>query len=262
MLEIKSVTCGYKKKKQTRNVVNNLSFSFMEGEILCMLGANGIGKTTLFKSILGGLPLLKGDILVNGQSIIGLSKQERARYIAYVPQSHTPPFPYNVLDVVLMGRAAHLSAVSSPGAKDVMIAEDALERLGIIHLKNRIYTELSGGERQLVLIARALAQETQILLMDEPTSNLDYGNQIRVLQEIRKLAKDGRGVMFTSHYPDHAFLCASKVVVLKNADEHMEGYCNEIITEETMRDIYRIDTKIMKAEMKSGEEMNFCIPYL
>lgn len=262
MLEIKNVACGYKKNKKTRRVVSNLSFSLREGEILCMLGANGIGKTTLFRSILGAISLLEGDILVNERSIVGLSKQERARYIAYVPQSHIPPFPYKVLDVVLMGRAAHLSAVSSPAEKDLRIARDALERLGIVKLEDRTYTELSGGERQLVLIARALAQETQILLMDEPTSNLDYGNQIRVLQEIKRLARGGKGILFTSHYPDHAFICGGKAVVLKNENEHMTGYCNEIITEETMREIYRIDTKVMETEMKNGEKMNFCVPYL
>ena len=262
MLEITNASCGYKNKHHIRYVIKNLDFNLSPGEILCMLGSNGIGKTTLFRSVLGSLQLLGGDIRIDGTSLLTMTKQDRAKLISYVPQSHTPPFPYKVLDVVLMGRAVHINSVSAPKKKDIAIAMGALERLQIISLSERIYTQISGGERQLVLIARALVQDTKYLLMDEPTSNLDYGNQIRVLKVIKMLAREGKGVLFTSHYPDHAFLCDSNVVIIESESAYQKGYCKEVINEEIMKNIYQIDTKVIEAENKNGEKVNYCIPFL
>ena len=152
--------------------------------------------------------------------------------VGYVPQAHTPPFPFTVLDVVAMGRTAHLGPFASPGKEDIAIAEDSLARLGISALTERVYTEISGGERQMVLIARALTQQPQLLIMDEPTSNLDYGNQVRVLEQVCRLAQDGLGVVMTSHFPDQAFLCSATVALLRRTGGIVVGTAAEVITEE------------------------------
>ena len=196
ILEVKAASFGYAK----RTVLRNISFKVATGEFLCLLGPNGVGKTTLFKSILGFLDVRAGEVTLDGQNIKKWSKPRLAKAIGYVPQAHTPPFPYTVLDVILMGRMAHLGLFSSPSREDVKIAEESLEKLSISFLKNMTYTEISGGERQMVLIARAITQKPQLLILDEPTSNLDYGNQVRVLLQIRKLSDQGISILMTSPF--------------------------------------------------------------
>ena len=194
---------GYRQRHGVKEVLRDLSFDWDKGDLLCILGANGAGKTTLYRTMLGLLPVLKGKIMIDGQELHAYGAPVLAKKIAYVPQYHNPPFPYRVFDVVLMGRGAHISNIGTPSEEDCRIAQQMLERMGISGLRDEIYTQISGGERQLVLIARALTQQTDYLLMDEPTSNLDFGNQIRVLKEIRKLADEGMGICLTSHYPEH-----------------------------------------------------------
>jgi iron complex transport system ATP-binding protein len=252
-LEIKRVICGY----GARTVLKDISVSVHNGEILCLLGPNGVGKTTLFKTILGFLKLQGGEILLNGENIRLWPRERLARAIGYVPQVHTPPFPFTVWDVVTMGRTAHLGVFASPSKKDVLIAEQALETLNIGFLRDRIYTEISGGERQMVLIARALTQEPKLLVMDEPTSNLDFGNQIRVLQQIKELAGRGLGVIMTSHFPDHAFLCSTKIALLLKDKGFITGEADEVVTEENMRAAYGVKVKIIN----SGD-VKACIPVL
>ena len=176
ILELRGLSCGYGRRKVLSDV--NLSVA---GENLCLLGPNGVGKTTLFRTILGAIEPMGGEVLVDGKSIVAQSRRQRARLMAYVPQAHTAPFPFHVIDVVLTGRTAHISLTSAPSRHDEEVARAALERMGIADLDDRPYTELSGGERQLVLIARALAQEPRVLIMDEPSSHLDFGNQARLL---------------------------------------------------------------------------------
>jgi iron complex transport system ATP-binding protein len=252
-LEIKNVLCSYGAKK----IVDGLSFDVESGDIVCLLGPNGVGKTTLFKTMLGFLKLRSGEINLDGRSLFALSQKERAIKIGYVPQSHTPPFPFSVLQVVLMGRTAHLGLYASPSKKDTEVAEMALEELGISFLRDRVYTEISGGERQMVLIARALVQEPEVLFMDEPTSNLDFGNQIRVLNQIRRLAASGLGIVMTTHFPDHAFLCSSKVVLMQRGYLYKYGTAEEIITEKNLRSAYGIDVCI--TDTTAGKS---CVPVL
>jgi iron complex transport system ATP-binding protein len=152
-----------------------------------------------------------------------MGAKARARLIGYVPQSHAPPFPFKALDVVTMGRTAHISLFSAPSKNDVEIAEASLESVGAAHLADRVYTEISGGERQLVLIARALAQQPQTLIMDEPTANLDFGNQVKTLALIGRLAEMGLAIILTTHFPEHAFMCSSKVAMIKNRDVFMQA---------------------------------------
>lgn len=263
MLTVNHAICGYHMLGQPEKVVlQDISFGVRRGDVLCILGANGSGKTTLFKSILGIIPLLGGDILLDGQDIGSLSRQAVARKIGYVPQSHIPPFPFTVLQIVVMGRVSHLPLFAAPTKKDYKIAMDALETLGIAHLAEDIYTEISGGERQLTLIARALAQQADLLIMDEPTSNLDFGNQIRVLRQIDRLAKSGIGVILTTHYPNHVFLCASSVAVIKGRQDFVIGGVEEIVTQQLLEEIYGIDVSIVKTESPAGQAVKSVIPYL
>ena len=224
MLEIQNAVCGYRRGKKTKTVIEGISLSVDRGEIMCILGANGIGKTTLFRSVLGGIPLLSGSVNVDGRDLSGMSIRERARKIGYVPQSHTPPFPFTVMQVAVMGRTAHMQMFATPSAGDLEAAERALALMGIDHLKDEPYTEISGGERQLVLNREGhRPQESDYLIMDEPTSNLDFGNRIRVLRRVRQLAETGRGVIMTTHDPDHAFSVASKVSCDKERPRLCDG---------------------------------------
>lgn len=256
-LELSSVECGYGRKI----VVNGISFAVSSGEILCILGPNGVGKTTLFKSLLGFLNLRAGDILADGESVRGWSRKRFARSIGYVPQAHNTPFPFTVSDVILMGRTAYFGTFSTPSKEDRKIAEQMLEALEIENLRDRLFTELSGGERQMVLIARALAQKPKILVMDEPTSNLDFGNQIRVLRRIKMLSQNGLGVVMTSHFPDHAFLCSSRVALLRRGGFQI-GAPDEIVTEENLRDIYGISVKIAEVSIGNGIGVKTCVPLI
>jgi len=257
-LDIINAYCGYKDKC----ILKDINLKIEDGEILCILGPNGVGKTTLLKSILGFLKIQSGEIFLNEKRINNCSNVELANVIAYVPQVHTPPFPYEVLDVVVMGKTVHLGYFKSPSKSDYKIAEDMLEKLGITYLKDSIYTEISGGERQLVLIARALVQDPKILIMDEPTSNLDYGNQIKVLRQINLLSQMGISIIMTSHFPEHAFLCSAKIALIeKNSVIHL-GSADEIVTEKNMKSAYGITVKIGDFMKDNGEMVKTCIPIM
>jgi len=254
-LEIKHLQCSYGEKV----IIEDFSASTESGEILCLLGPNGIGKTTLFKTILRFLPTNKGSVLIDGKDVKTFSRREFAKLIGYVPQSHVPPFSFTVMDVVLMGRTAHLDAFGSPGKKDFTYVSDLMERLGISFLKNRSYTELSGGERQMVLIARALAQEPAFLMMDEPTSNLDFGNQVKVIQNIKALSKAGLGIIMTTHSPDHVFQCDANVVLMTQNKKYFYGHSSEILNEKTLTETYGVHIAILQ-DTYDKNSYNFCQP--
>lgn len=258
-LELKNLCCGY----GGRAILRDVSLSVGMGEVLCVLGPNGTGKTTLFKTILGLIDSLGGDLCIEGQSMKYWSRQRMARIMAYIPQAHNPPFPFKVLDVVTMGRTAHLGSFSSPAARDVEIARRAMVTLKISYLEDRVYTEISGGEKQLVLIARALAQEPRILVMDEPTSALDFGNQLKVLSHVRHLADRGLTIIMATHFPDQAFLYAHKVILLKGGVVYGMGDPNRTITEEALAELYGVDVRILNTGILSSfgqREIKVCLP--
>ena len=257
MLEVKNISCGY----GARTVVENVSFTLCTGELLCLLGPNGVGKTTLFRTILGSLQRIGGEILLNGKDVQRLNLRHLAHKIAYVPQAHTPPFPFRVIDVVTMGRTAHFCVFSSPTTKDVKIAEDALRTMNIEHLRESSYTEISGCERQLVLVARALAQQAELLVMDEPTSNLDFGNQIRVLEHIRTVVRTQQvSVILTTHSPNHALAYASKVAIIGRDKSFAVGAPEEMISEQYLRETYRVNAELFGIHTRQGKNVRFCIP--
>lgn len=258
IFEVRHADCGY----GAATILHDISLSISSGRILCLLGPNGVGKTTLFKSMLGFLKLKAGTVLVDGEDISTWSIKKTAKTIGYVPQVHTPPFPFTVLDVVAMGRVAHMGLFGTPGARDIAEAESALDKLGVLDFADKVYTEISGGERQMVLIARALAQHPKILVMDEPTSNLDFGNQIRVLTQIRSLADDGIAVVMTSHFPDHAFLCSTDVGLLKRDSTLTVGTAEDVVTEENLRSAYGVDVRIVREQIGENEWLKSCVPVL
>ena len=184
LVDVKNISFSY--DKDSPAVFENISFSIEKGDVLCVLGPNGTGKTTLIKCINGLHKVNEGEVYLNGSSIQTLSFKDISRMVGYIPQGHVPSFPFNVFDVVLMGRSPYLSITSSPKERDREIAMNALETLGIEDLKDKPYTNLSGGERQLVFLARVLAQEPDLLILDEPTNHLDFGNQIKLLEIIDK----------------------------------------------------------------------------
>ncbi len=242
ILEAAKLDIGYRKTKIGRDI----DLDIREGEVLCLLGPNGGGKTTLMKTLLSLLPALGGSIKLQGRDITRYSRAELAKIVGYVPQAGTNFFPFNVIDVVLMGRVAHIGLFASPGKKDVVAAEAALALLGMGHLRDRIYTEISGGERQLVLIARALAQEPRLLVMDEPTASLDFGNQLRVLDQITALAKRGMAVVLSTHDPDHVFLCGDRAALLRDGRLVALGPPVEVVTEQALAALYGVEVEVVE----------------
>ncbi len=240
-----------------RPVLENIDVLARDGEMLSVVGPNGVGKSTLFHCILGLLNGYKGKIAIDGRDIKGLGIKEMAQIIAYIPQSHYPSFNFSVFDMVLMGTTAHVSSISTPGKEQIRLVESSLERLGIQHLKNRGYTRISGGERQLVLIARALVQKTKVLILDEPTSNLDFGNQIRVLNQIKLLAKEGYTIIQSSHHPDQTFMFSDRILAIHNGKVLACGAPSEIVTKELMYQLYAVDIDVQSLYK---DRVRVCIP--
>jgi iron complex transport system ATP-binding protein len=240
-----------------RTVGDAVSFALESGEVMCLLGPNGGGKSTLLKTVLGLLPLQGGTIRVDGEDTADWTAQRRALSLGYVPQSGAGQFAYSVAEMVLMGRTAHHSAFAPPGAHDRAIAAEAMAALGISALAERDWLKISGGERQLALIARALAQQPRVLILDEPTANLDFGNQVRVLAEVRRLAAQGLAVIFATHHPEQAFACADKVAVLHAGRLERQGTPDAIITAETMRTVYGIEVDIVPV---ANSRLKICVP--
>lgn len=227
-------------------VGRGIDIEVAQGQVLCLLGPNGGGKTTLFKTMLGLLKPQQGDVRLNGAALTSLPRTEVARRIAYVPQAHTAHFPYRVIDMVLMGRTAHLGLFASPGRRDHEKAHEALNALGIESLAGTEYTRISGGQRQLALVARALAQDAPTLVMDEPTASLDFGNQVVVLEQIKKLARTGLSIVLSTHDPDHAFACADKVAILAGGGIAAYGTPKSVVTAKRLREIYGVNVRIEK----------------
>jgi iron complex transport system ATP-binding protein len=235
---------------------HDLNLAASAGRVLCLLGPNGSGKTTLFKTLLGLLPPRAGAVLLRGDVISTLKRDEIARRVAYVPQAHAAHFPFAVSDMVVMGRTAHQGVFAMPSAEDRTKAAAALARLGIADLADRDYTRLSGGQRQLVLIARALAQDAPAIVMDEPTASLDFGNQVLVLREIAGLARAGLAIVLSTHDPDHAFSIGDDVALLHEGSIMATGRPNDVLTPERLQRVYGVAVRV--AQLPGGQTV--CVP--
>ncbi len=238
-LTIENLSFSYGK----RPVLRQLSFTAQAGELLAILGPNGVGKTTLFKCVMGQERRYGGRILADGADLSALSPRDRAHRVAAIPQAHPLSFQYSAFDMVLMGTSHSLSPFAVPGERERGLARDAMERVNIAHLADRPFDHLSGGEQQLVFIARALAQQARILLMDEPTASLDYGNRLLVLQVARDLAREGYTVLLSTHDPQHALWFADRALALKEGRMLALGAPREVLTATLLEALYgrRID---------------------
>ena len=243
LFEIESVSFQYGRNL----VIDGLNLAVGTGGATALLGPNGSGKSTLLKLLLGLLQPHRGSIRLEGRDLAKIPRRELARLVAYVPQVHREAFGYTVFDVALMGRMPHTSFFSRYSVKDKAVVHDALRRLEIAHLENRPYTQISGGERQLTLIARALVQGARIFIMDEPSNSLDYGNQIRLLERIGGLADDGYTFLFSTHHPDHAMAIADRVVMMKKGKIVHDGAPQATITAGTLAELYGVSSQLLQA---------------
>jgi iron complex transport system ATP-binding protein len=245
-----------------RHVVGRgLDLALDPGEVLCVLGPNGAGKTTLLRTLLGLLPVLGGRVTLEGRELRSLERAQVARWLAYVPQASAIVFDFTLREVVVMGRAAHLPAYAQPGRRDERIALEALERLGIGELADRSFGGVSGGERQLALLARALASEARCMIMDEPTAHLDFANQSRVLREIERLAAAGIAVVLCSHDPDHAFALARRVLLLDRGRAAKLGDTADVLTAENLSRLYGVPVHVTDVATAAGPR-RVCVPAL
>lgn len=252
-IEVKNLSFSYGEHP----VLQDISFRVEQGEFLSILGPNGVGKTTLFRCVLGLLSGYTGQVLVDGIDARQFSVRESARHIAYIPQSSHPVFNYRVFDIVLMGATSAVSALRSPGREHMERCRWALEKIGISHLADRCYHRLSGGEQQLVMIARALVQNAPILMLDEPTANLDFGNQLRVLEQVRSLAREGYTVIQTTHHPEQSYLFSDRILAIQKGRVLLEGTPTQVLTRQAIRDLYGVEVDVVSLY---DDRARVCIP--
>ncbi len=227
-----------------RNVLRGVGMKLGEGETLSVLGPNGAGKSTLLSCMAGLLRPQTGCVRLLGEDIRHLTEKKIAAAVSLVPQNHYPIFGYTVFDFVLMGRASLTGLFQRPRKEDRKAAEQALEELGLTALAEKPCTEISGGERQLATIARAIVRRPKAVLFDEPTAHLDFGNQLRTLRVVKSLADKGYAVVITTHNPDHAMLLGGRTVILGPDGQLTAGKTEEVLTEETLRRVYTTDLRL------------------
>jgi len=237
-LRAEAISYGY---VAGRNVLDSASLFVGAGEVLFVLGANGSGKTTLLDCLAGIRVPDSGCILVDELRLDRLAPGERARRIGLVPQLHEPVFDYTVEEIVTMGRAPHVGTFARPSAKDRAVVLEAMDSVGVMHLRRTRYTRISGGERQVVLIARGLAQGAGCLLMDEPAAHLDPRHQQDVFRAVRQLAREDKAFIISSHQPNHAIAHADRAALLVRGHIDVCGRPEDVLTPDTLRATYAID---------------------
>lgn len=249
ILSVKDLSFSY----GSEPALSDISLEVDRGEVLCVMGPNGSGKSTLIDCVMGLHPGYGGSVSLDGSSIRGFSRREIARRVAYVPQNHTVTFPYTVREVVMMGRTAYLSAFGTPSEGGEELCERAMRRVGILDLADKPYNSISGGELRLVILARALCQDTQFILMDEPTAHLDYRNELVFLEIVSELClEDGISILIATHSPDQAFYFEShgvpvSAMFLKKGAAAASGAPSEIITASLLEDVYGVKAKILES---------------
>lgn len=256
-IDITGLAFGYTEQDP---IFSDIDICLEPGQVFCLLGPNGSGKSTLLKCIMQVLTPGAGRVEVDGKDLSGLRANQIAEKLGFVPQTLVSAFPFTVADIVVMGRASQIRMTASPSKKDHAMAMTSLEKMGIVHLAKRPCNQLSGGEWQQVLIARALTHSPRILLLDEPTSHLDIGNQVKILEIVNRLAKDGITIIMASHFPDHAFLTAHQVGILKNGRLMALGNPEDTLNEDILFNTYGIHIRVLK--LARGINRNICIPML
>lgn len=244
MIEVERLTFLHHNRGEA--VLREISFRAKEGELTAILGPNGSGKTTIFQCILGIWKFQQGEVRLSGASVTQLKRVEIAKRVSAVPQEHDPPFAYSCLDIVLMGRTAHVGVFSSPSKRDRTLATKAMSALGIGHLVERPYTRVSGGERQMVLMARCIAQDAPAMLLDEPTAHLDFRNQITILKKVKQLVKErGLVALMNLHDPNMALLFSDRVLLLKNGAVVAHGSPHKVITRDSLMEVYGLEVEFV-----------------
>lgn len=234
-IEVTDLCFEYEKNKP---VLDNICFNAEQGSVVAILGKNGCGKSTLLDCIIGYNDFNSGSIKINGRDIKSLSDKELSQNVAYIAQKTEINLDYTVLEFILFGRNCRLKFGASPTQPDYEIAKANAEKCGIIHLLSKDINKLSGGERQLVFIARALTQESPIIIMDEPTASLDYGNQLKLYEMIKDLQKGGKTIVFTTHNPAHVLYLNCTVAVIQSGKITKFGAAKNIVTQQTLKEIY------------------------
>lgn len=258
LVEVRSAGFRY----ATRVIFEALDLDVNAGEVLTVLGPNGCGKSTLLRCLAGELKLSEGSIRIDGEALERLDAPARARKVAILFQEHQPTFPFSALDVVTMGRTPYLGTFGAPSAHDRQLAEQALEQFGLLHLKDRAYTALSGGERQLVLLCRTLVQEPDVILLDEPTAHLDLKNQVRCLELIGMLAGRGVALVSTSHDPNHAFLFAGRALLMQADRSVLIGVPSDIINSASLAATYGLEVGVFSIpRAPPRQNLTFCSPW-
>ncbi|GHS99517.1 iron ABC transporter ATP-binding protein [Synergistales bacterium] len=226
-------------------VLKDMNFRVEPGQVLAVLGPNGAGKTTLLKCMMGLLNWKEGQSAIDGTPLPQIHYREIWRKIAYVPQAKNQPFSFTAEEMVVMGRNAHLGLFGQPGAEDYACARRAMEEVGVTHLRDKLCGEMSGGEMQMLLIARALSTQPSMLVLDEPESNLDFRNQLVILSAIERLARERHiSCIFNTHYPAHALKIASHALLLTRGGESLFGPVREVVNEENMRGAFDVNVRI------------------
>lgn len=256
-VEIRNLSFSYDNKKE---ILNNVSFNAEDGDFLAVLGSNGAGKSTLFRCMLGFLKNYSGEIFIDDTNIRNFNERELAKIIAYVPQTSEITYDYTVTDIVLMGMANSISVFSSPKVKHKNEALGILKQLGIEEIKDKSFNNISGGEKQLTLIARSLAQGAKIIVLDEPVSALDYGNQYRILNKITRLAKNGYIIIMSTHNPNQALLYSNKSLCLDNGQVLAFGKTDSVLTEENLSKLYNLKISLKEVNFDYGKHYTFCLP--
>ena len=227
------------------DVFTDVTCEISSENIFCILGPNGIGKSTLLNAIMDLLPLRSGRVLIDGKPVRDYRRADLAKKVAYIPQTYQMTFPYRVLDLILMGRTPHLNDMNRPSQRDYEKVMEAVESLGLEDLLDRSCTQLSGGQLQMVMLARAIAQEADFLLLDEPTSHLDFGKEMETLQMLVRMHRRGVGILFTTHNPNHAFMVCDSVAIMDGGSFTCVGPPDEIVTEESLSRIYKTAVRIV-----------------
>lgn len=240
-------------EKNGAPLLEDISFDLASGEKLAIMGQNGAGKTTLLRCLCGFLKWDKGTATLEGVDISSQSSEKLFKVLSYVPQKRVLPPDISVYDMILMGRAGNISVFSLPGAADKEAANKVIDRLGLGSIAKKSCMALSGGQYQMVLIARAIVNDPKVMILDEPESNLDYQNQLLVLETIDKLSKDGITCIFNTHFPGNAVRWADKALMIAMDGSYVYDDIKKVITEENMRRFYGVDACIGTINGSFGE---------